>query len=214
MAIDRGVRIIAFRPAPISSPSGPRSLGDPAHDRFWAMAAGANIVVAFHAADSGYAKYAADWGERTKFGTFSESPFAETLSLHVERPVFDTIAAMIGHGVFDRHPKLRVATVELGSGWVPELTRRLGLAYGKMPRAFGKDPVETFREHVWVAPFQEDSVVPLIDALGLEHVMLGSDWPHPEGLAIPSTFLEDIAELSPYQQRRIMSDNLRELITT
>jgi hypothetical protein len=43
---------------------------------------------------------------------------------------------------------------------LPELVRRLGLTHGKMSTAFGKDPVETLREHVWVAPFQEDRITP------------------------------------------------------
>ena len=29
------------------------------------------------------------------------------------------------------------------------------LAHGKMPRAFGGDPVDTLPEHLWVAPFPE-----------------------------------------------------------
>lgn len=44
--------------------------------------------------------------------------------------------------------------------------------------------------------------------------MMGSNWPRPKGLAIPSTFLEDVAELSPDQQRRVISNNLSGLITS
>jgi predicted TIM-barrel fold metal-dependent hydrolase len=210
--IEAGTRLIVFRPAPVVTPTGPRSLGDPAHDRFWAMAAEAGLVVAFHAADSGYAKHARDWGERTTFQTYNESPFAETLSLHVERPISDTLTALICHGVFDRHPGLRVATVELGSAWAPELLRRLGNAYGKIPQTFGKDPVEAFHEHIWITPFQEDSVASLLDTLRPERVLFGSDWPHPEGVAEPIDFLEDLRGLDASVQRKIMGDNLRDLL--
>jgi predicted TIM-barrel fold metal-dependent hydrolase len=210
--IDRGAKVIAFRPAPIQTPAGFRSPADPAHDRFWSICEEAGIVVAYHGADSGYAGYAARWGERSRFGTFSDSAFAETLSLHIERPIFEQIAAMITHGLFDRHPKLRVAAVELGSGWVPELARRLRLAYGKMPGSFRSDPVDALRDHLWVAPFHEDDLSPLADALGADRIMLGSDWPHPEGLAIPARFVEDLASFSAGEQRLIMSDNLRGLL--
>jgi predicted TIM-barrel fold metal-dependent hydrolase len=182
------------------------------YDRFWAIAAEARVVVAYHAADSGYARYGADWGEGRWFQGYKDSPFTEILSLHIERPIFDIMAALIGHGVFDRHPELRVATVELGSGWVPELLRRLSLSYGKVPRQFGRDPVEAFRAHVWVTPFQEDHVEDLVQLLGVEHVLFGSDWPHPEGMHEPKAFLDDIAHLSMPQQQRIMGENLFELL--
>jgi predicted TIM-barrel fold metal-dependent hydrolase len=211
-AIEKGARAVVLRPGPVMGPNGGRSPGDPVYDRFWAMAAEAGIVVAYHAADSGYARYGADWGEGRWFQGYKDSPFTEILSLHIERPIFDTMAALIGHGVFDRHPELRVATVELGSGWVPELLRRLSLSYGKVPRQFGRDPVAAFRAHVWVTPFQEDHVEHLVELLGAEHVLFGSDWPHPEGMHEPKAFLEDIAHLSMPQQGRIMGENLFELL--
>jgi predicted TIM-barrel fold metal-dependent hydrolase len=105
-----------------------------------------------------------------------------------------------------------VATVELGSGWVPELLRRFALSYGKVPQLFGRDPVDTFREHVWVTPFQEDYVGSLVDLIGADHVLFGSDWPHPEGMYEPKAFLEDIAELSPTDQDLIMGKNLFALL--
>jgi hypothetical protein len=52
------------------------------------------------------------------------------LAVGTERPIFDMMAAMICHGLFDRHPTLKVSTLELGSAWVPELHRRLRVAYG------------------------------------------------------------------------------------
>ena len=207
-----GARVIAMRPAPIETPTGFRSPADPANDRFWSICEEAGVVVAYHGADSGYASYASRWGERSSFGTFSDSTFAETLSLHIERPIFEQVAAMICHGVFDAHPRLRIAAVELGSGWVPELVRRLKLTYGKMPGSFAADPVETLREHLWIAPFHEDSLESLAEAIGTERIMLGSDWPHPEGLAVPAAFVEDLGSFSAAEQQLIMSGNLKGLL--
>ena len=209
--IGLGARFITLRPAPVAVPGRPRSLGDPAHDRVWALAAEAGVVVAFHAADSGYGKYTLDWGEADHFTGLRGSPFSEVLGVHIERPVFDTMAALVCHGVFDRHPTLRVATVELGAGWVPELLRRFRAAYGKVPQSFGRDPVDAFREHVWVAPFYEDDMRLLRDAIGVEHLLLGSDWPHPEGLREPRAALADFGVLEPDEQRRVLRENLREL---
>jgi predicted TIM-barrel fold metal-dependent hydrolase len=210
--IDRGARAICFRPAPVIGPFGGRSPADPVYDRFWSMVADADLLVAYHAADSGYSRFASDWGERAEFQGYKDVAFPEILSLHIERPIFDTIAALIAHGLFDRHPTLRVATVELGSGWVAELLRRLRVAYGKMPAAFGQDPTETFRQHVWVAPFHEENAIELVDLIGPDRVLFGSDWPHPEGIAEPRAFLDEVAELPEADQRRITADNLRGLL--
>lgn len=209
LAIDNGARFVTFRPAPVDAPGRPRSPGDPAHDRFWAMAAEAGVVVTVHAADSGYAKYIADWGGNQRYMGHKTSTLTEVMSVHIERPTFDMMAAMVCDGVFDRHPTLRVATVELGAAWVPELNRRLRSAYGKMPQEFKADPVEQLREHVWVAPFYEDDVCMARDELGADRILLGSDFPHPEGLAAPSDFLPDYAGLTPEERRLALRDNLK-----
>ena len=96
------------------------------------------------------------------------------------------------HGLFDRFPRIRVASIEAGASWVPALIKKLAKAYGQMPSSFASDPVETFRAHVWVAPFYEDDMGSLKDDLGLEHLLFGSDWPHAEGLADPRSFAEDL----------------------
>lgn len=208
-AIERGARFVTFRPAPVDVPGKPRSPGDPAHDRVWAMAAEAGVVIAIHAADSGYAKYLANWGEGLKYTGLKASTLSEVMSVHIERPIFDMMAAMVCHGVFDRHPTLKVASLELGAAWVPELLRHLRVSYGKTPQLFGSDPVESFREHVWVAPFYEDDIRTVRDAIGAERILLGSDWPHPEGLAEPRAWIPDFLPLSEDEQRLALRDNLK-----
>jgi predicted TIM-barrel fold metal-dependent hydrolase len=209
--IEAGARLVVLRPAPVSGPGISRSVADPLHDRVFSMAAEAGVVVSFHAAESGYGKYAADWGENANFGGVKSSPFEEILSVHIERPIFDTIAACIGHGLFDRVPDLRIATVELGAGWVPELLRRLRVTYGKMPQAFGRDPIDAFHEHVWVTPFYEDNVAELCDTIGTDRVLFGSDWPHPEGVAQPAEWVSEVSVLDDADRRKVMRDNLKDL---
>jgi predicted TIM-barrel fold metal-dependent hydrolase len=210
--IDRGTKAICLRPAAVMGPFGTRSPADPVYDRFWSMVEEASLLVVFHSADSGYSRFASHWGEKTHFQGYKDAPFAEILSLHLERPIFDTMAALISHGLFERHPSLRIAVVELGSGWVRELIRRMEIAYGKIPRAFAKDPSDVFREHVSVAPFHEDHVGELVQLIGADRVLLGSDWPHPEGVTTPAAFLDEIADLPTEVQKKIMSDNLRTLL--
>ena len=78
-----------------------------------------------------------------------------------------------------------------------------------MPQSFDEHPVEAFRRNVYVNPFWEDDVAELVDLIGLEHVLFGSDYPHPEGLAEPLDYLDYLAEypsLDERATRRIMSE--------
>jgi predicted TIM-barrel fold metal-dependent hydrolase len=81
-----------------------------------------------------------------------------------------------------------------------------------MPHLFSYDPVQRFHENVWVAPFQEDSIASLVDVMNVDRILFGSDWPHPEGNENPADAIEDLADLSPDDQRKIMSDNLKTLL--
>jgi predicted TIM-barrel fold metal-dependent hydrolase len=210
-AIDRGAKFVTLRPAPVDVPGKPRSPGDRLHDRVWAMAAEAGVAIAIHAADSGYTKYLSNWGESNKYTGLKSSPLSEVLSVNIERPIFDMMAALVCHGVFDRHPTLKVVSIELGAGWVPYLHRRLKAAYGKAPQQFGRDPIESFREHVWVAPFYEDDIAAVFEAVGPDRILLGSDWPHPEGLSEPRAWLPEFASLPPDDRRKALRENLKQL---
>lgn len=210
--IERGAKAIVFRPAPVVAGDSYRSMADPVYDQFWSMCEDADLAVAFHAADSGYGMDLARWGERPKFGTAAASAFSEVLSAHMERPITDTISAFICHGALSRHPRLRLVTVELGSGWVGDLIRRMKNAYGKVPYLFPCDPIEAFHDKVYVTPFQEDSVSSLLDHMNVDRILFGSDWPHPEGCSEPADALRDVADLDEDKQRRVMADNMKELL--
>ncbi len=203
-ALARDARVVCLRAAPVASSTGSRSPGDALYDPFWARAAEAGITVAFHSGDAGYSRYAADWGETEEMEAFRYAPLKMCLS---PSSTLDTMAALVCHGVYARHPNLRVAVIESGSDWVGVLLKKFKKAYGQMPRAFPEDPAETFRRHVWVAPFYEDDLLLLRDLLGPDHVLMGSDYPHAEGLAEPARFVDDLAGFAPHEIRLIMREN-------
>ncbi len=209
--IAQGCKVIGMRPAPVRTPAVRRSLGDPVYDRFWARAAEAGVIIGMHAADTPYGNYLEAWGESGTWIGHKPSSLAEVMGIHTERTVYDTMAAMICHGVFDRHPALKVAVLELGAGWVPPLMRRLKIAYGKAPQTFGSEPVQSFINHVWVMPFYEDDLLEIVQHIPIENIIYGSDWPHPEGYADPASYIDDLAMFTPDQQRLIMRENLRTL---
>ena len=63
-----------------------------------------------------------------------------------------------------------------------------------------------------MSPFPEDDIAHLVDAIGAERVLLGSDWPHLEGTPLPIDYLSQLGKLDPESVRRIMRDNGLELL--
>jgi predicted TIM-barrel fold metal-dependent hydrolase len=165
------------------------SPGDRRFDPVWARLAEAGVTVGIHSGDAGYGRYLADWEASTDLESFRMTPLGTVIQ--GERVPMDTYAALIAHGVFDRHPNLRFASIESGSEWVPMLIKKLKKVYGQDPAAFKRDPVEAFREHVWVAPYYEDDLSKLKDLIGIDRILMGSDWPHAEGLYDPKTFADE-----------------------
>lgn len=207
-----GCRAVLIRPAPVPGPNGGRSPGSKEFDPFWARCAEAKLLVTNHVSDSGYDWIYKQWtGGSGEYRPFEKNAFQEALD-GMGRPAADSISAMVCHGVFDRHPNLRLAVLESGSAWVGPMLRRLKRAYHQLPKEFGSDPVQTVRDHVAVMPFYEDSCRELGALLGMDKVLFGSDWPHPEGLAEPLDFFNDVEELNADEQRMVMSDNLKTLL--
>ncbi|RIL06361.1 MAG: amidohydrolase [Proteobacteria bacterium] len=210
-AIAQGARVVHLRPAPVPGPGGSKSPADPEYDPFWARVAEAGLTVAFHAGDSGYGRYAAAWENRTPYmEAFRGYAFGQVTQ--AGRSIYDTFASLIVHGLFRRHPRVRVASIENGSEWVPMLLKKLAKAYGQMPWEFAEDPVATFRRHCFVAPYYEDDIRALTDLVGASQVLMGSDWPHAEGIAEPMRFVEDLPGFTADEARQVMRDNARALV--
>ena len=208
-ALDRGARTVVMRPAAPTTRLGPRSPAAPETDPFWARVQEAGITVVVHAGDSGYTAhgYAPDTGFSTDFGAMT-TPIR---MLHLERPIEDFLASLVCENLFHRFPGLRIASVENGSGFLPGLFHRLEVTARKIAGWWPEDPVATFRRHVWINPFWEDQVDDVIELMGADRVLFGSDWPHIEALPRPLDYLRDVAHLDPADQRRILHDNVAEL---
>ncbi len=121
----------------------------------------------------------------------------------------DFFANLIANRHFEKYPNLRVAEVETGSDWVTSLFPKLKKSFGQTPFAYPEDPRDTFRRHVWVSPYYEDDLAGLRDLLGADRLLLGSDWPHAEGLAEPASFIKDLENngFSTDDARLVMREN-------
>lgn len=213
--LDAGCRCVLIRPAPVTNKTGTASCSHafPEFDPFWKMIEDSGIFVIHHVSDSGYDKIYRDWteGGAGEWRAFEKDSFAEVLD-SMGRAIADSLAALVCHGVFDRFPNVRIASVENGSAWMAGLIDRLALVYKKMPETFQQDPVKNLRDHVFVAPFFEDDIESLIGLMGSNRVLFGSDWPHPEGLAKPLNFMEDIKDIPDADKQLIMHSNMKGLL--
>ena len=211
--LERGMKTFLLRPAPVPSLNGgSRSMGFPEFDPFWEEVVKAGIPVTIHASDSGYHTHLAEWeGGGDEFLSFAASPLRDVVMGH--RAIEDTIAALICHGVPSRFPDLKFLIVENGSNWVPYLLEQLERSYGISHRLYAEDPVEVFKRNFWIHPFFEEDPNRLISIMGADHVLFGSDFPHPEGMADPLKFAEHLsAVLSQEDVAKIMGGNVAGLL--
>jgi predicted TIM-barrel fold metal-dependent hydrolase len=212
--IGRGARLVALRPGPAYG----RSPADPYFDPFWARLHEAGIGVAFHIAESGYNEMMSVWfGEEPRPSSHRQSAFQWTC-FYGDRPIMDTIAALVFHNLFGRFPGLKVVSVENGSLFVPYLMKlmdKMGGMGRNGPWIGGRireKPSEILKRHVFVSPYHEEDIPALVREIGASQVVFGSDYPHPEGLAEPADFAKGIASLPDAQIRMILRDNALGLV--
>jgi len=205
-AIDRDARFVVVVPGPIMTPAGGRSPADPVYDPFWARLDEAGLTLVVHGGDTYYSTYVADWGESAEFEAFKSTPFRSIASWS---PVQDYFANLIANRLFERYPNLRLASVETGSDWVFHLFDKMKKSFGQHPTAYPEDPRETFARHVWVSPYYEEDLGAMRDLIGADHMLMGSDWPHAEGLADPVAFIKDLDNhgFSHDDARLVMREN-------
>jgi predicted TIM-barrel fold metal-dependent hydrolase len=209
--VERGAKVVLIRPAPVPGYGGSRSFGFPEFDPFWKAVVEADVLVAMHSSDSGYTRYQTDWVGRQEMLPFQPDPFR--MMTQGMRPMEDSMSALLCHGVFARFPELRVASVETGGYWVVPFMEHLENVHRKMPHMFSGDPIEQFKSNVWISPFFEDDLGELIGAIGADHLLFGSDYPHPEGLAEPCSYVDYLpAGLPEEDVRKVMGGNLSSIM--
>ena len=212
--LDAGARLVHLRPGPV----GGRSPAHPDLDPFWAAVSEAGAGVVFHVSNSGYNDfYGTHWSEDPANPSHRQSPLQWALC-NTERPIIDTLTALTLHNLFGRHPGVKILSIENGSAWVRALLRTVdkAAALGRRGPMIGGTlpprPSEALAQHLWVCPFPEDDVHDLIDALGPDHVLFGSDYPHPEGLREPGDYVERLAGCDPLTTRKVLRANTAELL--
>ena len=101
-----------------------------------------------------------------------------------------SLADMIFSGVFERHPKLLVGSIEQEVSWAPHFLERIDYTYLYRPKKPGRyifkegmKPSDFFHRNCFIS-FQQDSIgVRNRQYIGVDNLLWGSDYPH-----IESTF--------------------------
>lgn len=123
------------------------------------------------------------------------------------------MAALIGGGVFDLFPGLRVGLFESGGGWMPWLVERLDDAYSpgsSMTPKLQRKPSEVVAEGRLYCSFDpgEEYLALAVQRLGEDIWLLGTDYPH-QGSCFPYGVprIVEIPELSESAKTKIIGAN-------
>lgn len=136
----------------------------------------------------------------------------------VGRPAETTIAlaGLIYSGVFDRFPGLLMCAVH-GGGFAPFQIGRLDRGYQTKPELAARHAARLPSEYL--SMLYVDTVVHdprvlrfLVDTLGADHVLMGTDYPFEMGDDDPVALVETVAGLEPSQREAILSGNARRLL--
>jgi predicted TIM-barrel fold metal-dependent hydrolase len=201
-----GIRLAMVAPAPVNA----KALSHPDHDRLWAAFCDHGVSPVFHV--GGFegplhpAWYAADPepGDR----------LLDSVFLYVAPAV--ATADLIVNGTFDRFPDLRLGIVELTAAWITPFLLMLdgswdfyALRHGRPYRDLPMRPSEYVQRHVRVSALSYEDPASLIDQVGDDVIMFGSDWPHAEGIARPrDDYLAAIGGIAGDARSNLLAGNV------
>jgi predicted TIM-barrel fold metal-dependent hydrolase len=157
-----------------------------------------------------------------RFGGFA----ARHACSHPLEQMTAAVALLLG-GVLERHPSLRVAFLESGTGWLPYWLARLDdhreWMHDSECAELALSPSEYFARQCVISSDPEDALAAFtISRVGADHVMWASDFPHPDA-AFPDAvdeFLELVPDLDDGARRAVLWDTpvdfygLRDRFTT
>jgi uncharacterized protein len=215
-------RVAALGARGVNMTSDPQDLGAPdlanhAWDPLWEACTELQLPVHFHigASVTGmtfYGKYPWDsHPDNTKLAIGGTLLFIGNARV---------VTNLILSGMFDRHPDLKMVSVESGVGWVPFILETLDYEMAEnAPHELAqlkKMPSEYFRSNLYATFWFEknrNKLPDLIEAVGEDNILFETDFPHPTCM-YPSP-LESVAEkmttLPPETRRKIMGENARKL---
>jgi aminocarboxymuconate-semialdehyde decarboxylase len=137
----------------------------------------------------------------------------------VGRPAETTVAfaSLLFSGVFERHPDLTICVVH-GGGFVPFQIGRFNQGYRQKPNLAGAnlsmEPIEYLRRNVYVDTVLNEPAALrfLVDVLGADRILVGTDFPFEMGDLDPVEFVKT-AGIAEQDVEAILSGNASRLFT-
>jgi predicted TIM-barrel fold metal-dependent hydrolase len=189
-----------------AAPIGGHSFGHPGYDPVWAAAQDLDISIGLHLVS--HRNYTGSaWYKDPKPGLMY-------FTMNLIQDPRQALTTMVVDGVFERFPRLRVATVEAMVGWVGEWLERIDYRYRYMGHTSQmKRPVaEYFARNIWVGADPEERMFKyIVQFAGDDKFFIGSDYPHAEGFLHPvAKAREQLAPLPAVSVEKILCKNGRD----
>jgi predicted TIM-barrel fold metal-dependent hydrolase len=195
-----GMKGVMIRPNPYKG----RTWDDPAYDPFWAEVQSLRVPVGVHEGTTGDMPTAG--ADRCKNFFF----------MHIiSHPHEQQIACMqiVCGGVLERFPKLQVAFLESGGGWLPHWLERFDSHYDKLgflvPHLKRK-PSEYFQRQCYISfDPDEKTLAATVELVGEDNVVWASDYPHFDALCpgVVEELREQAEHLTKSAMRKVMGEN-------
>jgi predicted TIM-barrel fold metal-dependent hydrolase len=194
---------------------GAPDLANPAWDPFWDTCSELELPVHFHIGASQTAM--------TFFENYAWASQQEDIALGIGGTLLfvgnsRVVVNMICSGVLERHPELKVVSVESGAGWVPFVLEALDYEmWENAPQEREKwsmTPKEYFRRQMYATMWFERTNVPaLVEAVGEDNILFETDFPHPTCLYPKplDTVLDHWRDLEPRTRNKILGGNAAKL---
>ena len=207
--IERVARRGGVRGLEISRRGDMTPLWDPWWNPMWDAVAASGLPVHFHTIGSGVRR------------DFTKLPPKVALAARAagitsfQMYMSEVLLSVIFSGVLERHPGIKLVIGEAGTGWIPYILQRMDAEWEdqfkeldlKMP------PSEYWRRQCY-ATYQSDPIgVKLLDELGEDNIMWGSDFPHPDGVWPDSQeyIQRELGHLPAATRKKIVCDNAAKL---
>src|SRR4029453_10633514 len=149
-----------------------KGLGLPEFDPIYAMAEKLDVPLAVHS------------GPAVELGLEHMQSFAGVYPLSHPFAQMQQLTSMMIYGVFERFPKLRVAFLEAGCGWVPYLMHRLQESWehrlNRWPYQARQSPREIMRggNLFYSCEIGEETLPTVAELMGTTQLLWPSDFPH------------------------------------
>jgi uncharacterized protein len=215
-------RVAALGARGVNMTSDPQDLGAPdlanrAWDPFWDVCAEYQLPVHFHIGASVTAM--------TFFGQYFWPSHPLNTQLAIGGSLLfignaRVVTNLILTGMFDRHPDLKMVSVESGVGWIPFILETLDYEMAENAPSelaeLKKMPSEYFRSNLYATFWFEknrNKLPDLIEAVGEDNILFETDFPHPTCLyPKPLEAVEaKMATLTPEIRAKILGENARKL---